>query len=249
MRKTADGAARLAGGAAGEVAGGIGNIIAAAQNAQGAKEAEKLAGSDEKTQNRAARQGFATSMLRGAVNQVSSIGGSLRGGGKSFGDSMAGTVMAGVGGTPLHKGGHGGHGGDGSDVKGHLPKDAEGKTKSDRQLQSKNAQERIKGAMHKAFENYQSGMSIRDSLKSGISSLAQANRDALPANWNKSDALRAKEAAAEKEAAKGDSGAGKGSRSLGHHGHHGYHGHHGHQSRQNHHDRHNHHNHHRRHRR
>jgi type IV secretory pathway VirB6-like protein len=226
MGKVAGAGANLAGKLAGGAAGGIGNIVAAHQNGQAAKEAEKLAGSDEKTQNKAARQGFASSMLRGAVSQVSSIGGSLRGSGKSSGDSMGGTIMAGIGGTPLPRGGRGGHGGDGSDVKGYLSKDAEGKTKSDRQLQSKNAQERIKGAAHKAFENYQSGMSVRDSLKSGISSLAQANRDALPANWNKSEALKAKETAAEREAAKGDSGSGKGSRHPGHHSHQNHHSHH-----------------------
>jgi hypothetical protein len=195
----AGGAAKLVGGAAGAAAGGIGNIMAAAQNAQGAKEAEKLAGSDEKTQNRAAMQGFGTSLLRGAVNQVSSIGGSLKGA-KSLGSSLAGNAMAGIGGTPPPHDGHGGHGsdGNGSDVKGYMPKDAEGKTKTDRQLESKNAQERLKGAARRALENYQNGMGIRDSLKSGVSSLAQANRNAVPANWNKSDALKAKEAAAEK---------------------------------------------------
>jgi len=228
MGKAAGAGANLAGKLTGGAAGLAGNLVASHQNGQAAKEAEKLAGSDEKTQNRAARQGFASSMMRGAVSQVSSIGGSLKGGGKS-GDSMAGTVMAGIGGTPVHRGGHGGHGGADGGVNGYLQKDGEGKTKSDRQLQSKNAQERIKGAAHKAFENYQSGMSVRDSLKSGISSLSQANRDALPANWNKSDALKSKEAAAEREAAKGDSGAGKRNRHPGHHGH---------QSRYNHQNRH-----------
>jgi hypothetical protein len=82
-----------------------------------------------------------------------------------------------------------------------MRKDAEGKTKADRQLESKNSQERLKGAANKALENYKNGLSIRDSLKSGVSSLAQANRDAVPVNWNKSDALIEKEAAAEKEAA------------------------------------------------
>jgi len=201
----AGGAAKLAGGAAGAVAGGIGNIAAAAQNAQGAKEAEKLAGSDEKTQNRAARQGFATSMLRGAASQVSSIGGSLRGGAKSLGGSLAGNAMAGIGGTRPPHGGHGGHdrNGSGGDVKGHNQKDAEEKTNPDKQLESKDPQERIKGAARKALENYQNGMSIRDSLKSGVNSLAQANRNAVPANWNKSDAYKAKEAAAERAASAG----------------------------------------------
>jgi len=200
----AGGAAKLAGGAAGAVAGGVGNIVAAAQNGQAAREAEKLAGSDEKTQNRAARQGFATSMLRGAVSQVSSIGGSLKSGGKSLGAVLAGNAMAGIGGThpPHHD-----HGGHGHDVKGYEGRDAEGKKRSDRQLESKNPQERLKGAAHKAFENYQNGLGIRDSLKSGVSSLAQANRNAVPANWNQSDALRAKEAAAEREAAYGAPGA------------------------------------------
>jgi hypothetical protein len=194
------GAAKLAGGAAGAVAGGIGNVVASAQNGQAAKEAEKLAGSDKKTQNKAAIQGFATSLLRGATSQVSSIGGSLKSGAKSMGSSLAGNAMAGIGGTPPPRNGYGhGHGGHGSDVKGYTAKDGEGKTKSDRQLESKNAQERMKGAAHRAYENYQNGMGIRDSLKSGISSLAQANRNALPANWNKSDAYKAKEAAAEKE--------------------------------------------------
>jgi hypothetical protein len=196
----ADGAAKLAGGAAGVVAGGIGNIVAAAQNAQGAKEAEKLAGSDEETQNRAARQGFATGLLRGATSQVSSIGGSLKSGAKSFGGTMAGNAMAGIGGTPPPKNRQGREG-NGSDVKGYMPKDAEGKTKTVRQLESKNAQERLKGAAHKALENYQNGMSIRDSLRSGVNSLAQANRDAVPANWKKSDAYKAMEAAAERDAA------------------------------------------------
>jgi hypothetical protein len=205
----AGGAAKLAGGAAGAAAGGIGNIVAAAQNAQAAKEAEKLAGSDEKTQNRAARQGFATSLLRGTASQVSSIGGSLTGGAKSFGNSMKGNVMAGIGGTPPPQNGHG-HDGNGSDVKGYMAKDAEGKTKTDRQLESKNAQERLKGAAHKALENYQNGMGVRDSLKSGINSLAQANRDAVPANWNKSDALIAKEAAAETAAAEMNAASGAG---------------------------------------
>jgi type IV secretory pathway VirB6-like protein len=205
MGMAANGAAKLAGGIAGATAGGIGNLVASHQNAQAAKAAEKLAGSDEKTQNRAARQGFATSLLRGAVSQVSSIGGSLKGA-KSFGDSMKGNIMAGIGGTPPPHNRHGGYG-NGSDVKGYLQKDAEGKAKSDRQLESKNAQERLKGAAHKAFENYQSGMGIRDSLKSGVSSLAQANRNAVPANWNMSDALKEKEAAAEKEAASNDKGA------------------------------------------
>jgi type IV secretion system protein TrbL len=196
----AGGAAKLAGGAAGAVAGGIGNVVAAAQNAQGAKEAERLAGSDMKTQNKAARQGFATSLLRGTTSQVSSIGGSLKGGAKSLGSTLAGNAMAGIGGTPPPRNHHGGHGGgNGSDVKGYQPKDAEGKTKTDRQLESKDAQERLKGAAHKAFENYQNGMSIRDSLKSGVSSLAQANRNAVPANWDKSDAYKAKEDEAERK--------------------------------------------------
>jgi type IV secretion system protein TrbL len=195
----AGGAAKLAGGAAGALAGGVGNIVAAAQNGQAAREAEKLAGSDEKTQNRAARQGFATSMLRGATSQVSSIGGSLKRGGKSLGGTLAGNAMAGIGGTAPPKSGRDGHGrdGNGSDVKGYEGKDAEGKRKSDRQLASKDSQERIKGAARKALENYQNGMGIRDSLKSGVNALAQANRDAVPANWNKSDAYKALEAAAE----------------------------------------------------
>jgi hypothetical protein len=193
----AGGAAKLAGGAAGAIAGGVGNIVAAAQNAQGAKEAERLAGSDEKTQNKAARQGFATSLLRGAASQVSSIGGSLTGGAKSFGRTMAGNAVAGIGGTPPP---HHRHDRDGRDGRGHEGKDAE-RARTDRQLESKNAQERIKGAAHKALENYQKGFSIRDSLKSGVSSLAQANRNAVPANWNKSDAYKAQEAAAEREAA------------------------------------------------
>jgi type IV secretory pathway VirB6-like protein len=197
----AGGAAKLAGGAAGAVAGGIGNIVAAAQNGKAAKEAEKMAGSDEKTQNRAARQGFATSMLRGAASQVSSIGGSLKNGGKSLGATLAGNAMAGIGGTrPPHDrhDGHGGHGGHGGDAKDPMRKDAEGKTKADRELESKDPQERIKGAANKALENYKNGMGIRDSLKSGVNSLAQANRNAVPANWNQSKALRTKEAAAEK---------------------------------------------------
>jgi hypothetical protein len=203
MGAAAGGAARLAGGAAGAVAGGIGNIVAAAQNAQGAKEAEKLAGSDEKTQNKAARQGFATSLLRGAVSQVSSIGGSLTGGAGVFGRTIAGNAMAGIGGTrPPHNrfGGHdrGWNGGDRGDP---MRKDAEGKTKADRQLESKYAQERLKGAANKALENYKNGLGIRDSLKSGVNSLAQANRDAVPANWNISDALKEKKAAAEEKAA------------------------------------------------
>jgi len=201
----AGGAARLAGGAVGTAAGGIGNIVAAAQNAQGAKEAERLAGSDKKTQNRAARQGFATSLLRGATSQVSSIGGSLKSGAKSLGGSLAENAMAGIGGTLPPRNRHG-HDGNGSDVKGYMQKDAEGKTKTDRQLESKNAQERLKGAAHKALENYQNGMSIRDSLKSGVSSLAQANRDAVPANWKKSDSYKAMEAAAEKEVAERNKG-------------------------------------------
>jgi len=205
----AGGAAKLVGGAAGHTIGGIGNIVAAAQNAQGAKEAEKLAGSDEKTQNRAAMQGFATSMLRGAVGQVGSIGGSLKRGGKSLGGTLAGNAMAGIGGTLPPKNGHGGHDrdGNGSDVNGYEMKDAEGKRKSDRQLESQNAHERLKGAARKAFENYQSGLGIRDSLKSGVGALAQANRNAVPANWNKSDAYKAMETAAERDAASGSSGA------------------------------------------
>ena len=193
----------------GSAAAGIGNVVAAAQNAQGAKEAERLAGSDEKTQNKAAAQGFATSLLRGASSQVSSIGGSLMGGSKSFGGSMAGNAMAGIGGTAPVQNSNGGYGHNeaGGDVKGYIAKDAEGKTKTDRQLESKNAQERLKGAAHRALENYQNGMGIRDSLKSGVSSLAQANRDAVPANWNKSNALKAKESAAEKESSKKDPGA------------------------------------------
>jgi type IV secretory pathway VirB6-like protein len=202
----AGGAAKLAGGAAGAAAGGIGNIVAAAQNAQGAKEAEKLAGSDTKTQNRAAMQGFATSLLRGATSQVSSIGGSLKSGAKSLGSTLAGNAMAGIGGTPPPHGRHG-RDGSGGDVKGRGAKDAEGKTKADRQLESKDPQERIKGAAHKALENYQNGMGIRDSLKSGVNSLAQANRNAVPANWDKSNALQEKEAAAEREAAAGGSSA------------------------------------------
>jgi len=205
----AGGAAKLAGGAAGAVTGGIGNIVAAAQNGQAAREAEKLAGSDEKTQNRAARQGFATSMLRGAGSQVSSIGGSLKSGAKSLGSTLAGNAMAGIGGTLPPKSRHDGYGrdGNGSDVKGYEGKDAEGKRKSGRQLESKDPQERIKGAARKALENYQNGMGIRDSLKSGVNALAQANRDAVPANWNKSNAYKAKEAAAEKEAAERNKGA------------------------------------------
>jgi len=208
LGEVAGGAAKLAGGAAGAVAGGVGNIVAAAQNAQGAKEAEKMAGSDEKTQNRAARQGFATSMLRGAVSQVSSIGGSLKRGGKSTASSLAGNAMAGIGGTPPPHHGHGGHGrdGNGGDVKGYEAKDAEGKKKSDRQLESKDPQERIKGAARKALENYKNGMSIRDSLKSGVNSLAQANRNAVPANWNKSNAYKAAETAAEARASSGGAG-------------------------------------------
>jgi len=200
-------AAKLAGAAAGGVAGGIGNIAAAAQNARGAKEAERLAGSDEKTQNRAARQGFVTSMLRGATSQVSSIGGSLKSGAKSFGGALAGNVMAGIGGTPPPHNRQYGRDGNGGDVKGYEARDAEGKRKSDRQLESKDPQERIKGAARKAFENYQSGMGVRDSLRSGVSSLGQANRDAVPANWNKSDAYKNMEAAAEKEAAERNKGA------------------------------------------
>jgi hypothetical protein len=196
MGTLAGGGAKLAGVAAGTVAGGIGNIVASGQNSLAAKEAERLAGSDKKTQNRAARQGFATSMLRGGISQVSSIGGSLKRGAKSMGSSLAGNAMAGIGGTrPPHHG----HDGYGHDGKGGMGKDAEGKTKADRELESKNPQERLKGAAHKAFQNYQNGMGIRDSLKSGVSSLAQANRDAVPANWDKSDKYKAKEAAAEKE--------------------------------------------------
>jgi hypothetical protein len=203
MGTAASGAAKLAGGAAGAVAGGIGNIAAAAQNGHNAGEAERLAGSDKETQNRAARQGFATSLLRGGVSQVSSIGGSLKGGAKSLGSSLAGNAMAGIGGTPPPHNRHGGHGRDrdGSDIKGYTPKDAAGKTRADRQLESKYAQERLKGAAQKAFQNYQNGIGIRDSLRSGVNSLAQGNRDAVPANWNKSDKYKAKEAAAEKEAA------------------------------------------------
>jgi hypothetical protein len=202
MGAAAGGAAKLAGGAAGAVAIGVGNIVAAVQNARGAKEAEKLAGSDEGAQNWAAIQGFATSMLRGAASQISSIGGSLKSGGKSLGTTLAGNAMAGIGGTPPPKE-HGGHGrdGNGSDGKNLMAKDAEGKTKADRELESKDPQDRLKGAAHKALENYKNGMSIRDSLKSGVNSLAQANRDAVPANWNKSDAYKAKEAAAERNAA------------------------------------------------
>jgi len=204
----AGGAAKLAGGAAGAVAGGIGNIVAAAQNAQGAKEAEKLAGSDRKTQNRAARQGFATSLLRGATSQVSSIGGSLKSGARSLGGTLAGNAMAGIGGIRPPHDRHGGYGhdGHGGDARDHMRKDGEGKTKADRELESKNPQDRLKGAAHKALENYQKGLSIRDSLKSGVSGLAQANRNAVPANWNKSNAYKAKEAAAEKEAASAGAG-------------------------------------------
>jgi hypothetical protein len=201
----AGGAAKLAGGAVGAAAGGVGNIVAAVQNGKAAKEAEKAAGSDEKTQNRAARQGFATSMLRGAVSQVGSIGGSLKSGAKSLGGSLAGNAMAGIGGTPPPRDHHGGHG---RDIKGNTPKDAQGKTKADRQLESKDARERLKGAGGKAFQNYQNGMGIRDSLKSGVNSLAQANRDAVPANWNKSDAYKSKEAAAERAAVAGAPGEG-----------------------------------------
>jgi protoporphyrinogen oxidase len=77
---------------------------------------------------------------------------------------------------------------------GDTKKDAEGKTTADKQLESKNAQDRIKGAANKALENYKNGMGVRDSLKSGVSSLAQANRDAVPANWTKSKELKMKEA-------------------------------------------------------
>jgi type IV secretory pathway VirB6-like protein len=195
------GAAKLAGGTALAVTGGMGNIVAAAQNAHGAKEAEKLAGSDIKTQNRAGRQGFATSLLRGTTSQVSSIGGSLAGNVKSMGSSLGGNAIAGIGGTlPVQQAGnvHNSYG-SGSNETGDLKKDAEGKTKADRQLESKNAQDRLKGAANKALENYKYGFGIRDSLKSGINSLAQANRDAVPANWTKSEALKAKEAAAERK--------------------------------------------------
>jgi hypothetical protein len=116
---------------------------------------------------------------------------------------MAGNAMAGIGGTrPPHNrfGGHdrGWNGGDPGDP---MRKDAEGKTKADRQLESKNSQEHLKGAANKALENYKNGMGIRDSLKSGVNSLAQANRNAVPANWNISDALKEKKAAAEEKAA------------------------------------------------
>jgi hypothetical protein len=209
LGEAAGGAARLAGGAAGAVAGGMGNIIAAAQNAQGAKEAEKLAGSDEKTQNRAARQGFATSLLRGAVSQVSSIGGSLKGGAGAFGRTITGNAMAGIGGTRPPHNRYDGHdrGWNGGDPGDPMRKDAEGKTKADRQLESKNAQERLKGAANKAMENYKNGLGIRDSLKSGVNSLAQANRNAVPANWKISDALKEKKAEAEEKAAADASGA------------------------------------------
>jgi len=202
IKDTAGAGAKLVSGAAGHAAGGIGNLVAAAQNAHGAKEAEKLAGSDEKTQNRAARQGFATSLLRGATSQVSSIGGSLKSGGKSLGASLAGNTIAGIGGThpPYH-----GYDRQDHDGKGYGGKDSEGKTKADRQLDSKNPQERLKGAARKAFDNYQNGLSIRDSLKSGVNSLAQANRNAVPANWNKSDAYKAMEADSERKAAEASS--------------------------------------------
>jgi len=203
----AGGAAKLVSTAAGGVVGGIGNIAAAVQNAQAAKEAERLAGSDEKTQNRAALQGFGSSMLRGAVSQIGSIGGSLKGNARSLGGSLAANAMAGIGGTPAVQNGHGGNGGYGSesDVKGYQPKDAEGKTKTDRQLESKDPQERIKGALRRTFENYQNGMGVKDSLSSGVSSFAQANRNAVPANWQKSDALKEREVEAEKRAAPGGS--------------------------------------------
>ena len=203
IKDTAGAGAKLVSGAAGHAAGGIGNLVAAAQNAHGAKEAEKLAGSDEKTQNKAARQGFATSLLRGATSQVSSIGGSLNSGAKSLGGSLAGNAMAGIGGTRPPHDRHGGYGhdGHGGDARDHMRKDGEGKTKADRELESKNPQDRLKGAAHKALENYQKGLSIRDSLKSGVSGLAQANRNAVPANWNKSAAYKDMEAAAERDAA------------------------------------------------
>jgi hypothetical protein len=128
-------------------------------------------------------QGFATSLLRGAVGQVGSIGGSLKSGRKSLGATLAGNAMAGIGGTRPPHHGYGGHG---DNVKGYEGRDAEGKKRSDRQLESKDPTERIKGAARRAFENYQSGMGIRNSLKSGVSSLAQANRSAMPANWDMS---------------------------------------------------------------
>jgi hypothetical protein len=177
----AGGAAKLAGGAAGHAIGGMGNIVAAAQNAQGAKEAEKLAGSDKATQNRAFRQGFATSLLRGSIGQVGSIGGSLKKGGKSLGGTLAGNAMAGIGGTAPPKNRHG-RDESGGDMNGYGGKQDE-KTKTDKMLESRNPTERIKGAARRAFENYHSGMGIRDSLKSGVSALGQANRNAMPANW------------------------------------------------------------------
>jgi hypothetical protein len=194
----AGGAAKLVGGAAGTVAGGVGNIVAAVQNAQGAKEAERLAGSDEETQNRAAMQGFASSLLRGMTSQVGSIGGSLKSGAKSLGSTLAGNAMAGIGGTPPPRTRPGR---DENGVRGYEGKDGEGKTKTDRKLESKDPNERIKGAMRRTFENYQNGMGIRDSLKSGVNALAQANRNAVPANWNKSAAYKDMEAAAERDAA------------------------------------------------
>jgi type IV secretory pathway VirB6-like protein len=202
MSSVAGAGARLLGGAAGHVAGGIGNIAAAVQNGQAAKEAERLAGSDEKTQNKAAMQGFTTSLLRGAVSQVGSIGGSLRRGTRSLGSSLAGNAMAGIGGThpPRNRFGH-----DDRDARGYEGKDAE-RAKTARHLESNNPAERIKGAAHRAFENYQNGMGIRDSLRSGVNSLAQANRNAMPANWNKSPELRAMEADAERRAASDPSG-------------------------------------------
>jgi hypothetical protein len=200
----AGGAAKLAGGAVGHTAGGIGNIVAAAQNAQGAREAERLAGSDERTQRRAAMQGFATSMLRGAVGQVGSIGGSLQRGTRSLGGTMAGNAMAGIGGTtpPRNRQNYDENGGS---ARGYEGRDAE-RARTDRQLESRDPTERIRGAARRAFENYQSGMGIRDSLRSGVSALAQANRNAMPANWNESAAYRAMTAAAERDAASSASG-------------------------------------------
>ena len=96
-----------------------------------------------------------------------------------------------------------------------MRKDAEGKTKADRELESRNPNERIKGAANKALENYKNGLSIRDSLKSGVSSLAQANRNAVPANWNKSDAYKEMEEAAERRAAASSSGTAGGSGASG----------------------------------
>jgi type IV secretory pathway VirB6-like protein len=173
------GAAKLAVGAVGHTAGGIGNIVAAAQNAYGAKEVERLMGKNKAKQIKAFGQGFATSLLRGTIGQIGSIGGSLKRGGKSLGGTMAGNAIAGIGGTAPMKNRHG-HDENGGGYQG---KDAE-KAKTDKMLESMDPTERIKGAARKAFQNYQSGMGIRDSLKSGVSSLAQANRNAMPANWD-----------------------------------------------------------------